>query len=83
MGARAAAGKFQSHNSAEVISEAELPDVRCPVVDSVVLGGGGKFDVLGGEIDDAVIRPALVIAAGSGVVVEIGADPAGRLDQPL
>ena len=54
-----------------------------PVVEAIVLGGGRKFDVFGGEIDQAVVRAALVVAAGRGMVVEIRAHPAGGVDQSL
>ena len=66
-----------------MFAEAELFDVRRPVVKAVVLGGGGKLNVLGGKVNDAVIGAALVVATGRGVVVKIRAHPAARIDQPL
>ena len=55
-------------------------DVRRPVVEPVVLGGRRELDVLGGEVDDAVVRAAGVVSAGSAVVVIVGADPAAGID---
>ena len=79
----AATGEFEAYDGAEMLGEAELLDVRRPVVEPVVLGCGREFDVLGGEIDDAIVRTALVIAARRGVIVEIRAHPAGGVDQSL
>ena len=66
-----------------MFGEAELLDVRRPVVEPVVLGCGREFDVFGCQIDDAIVRAALVIAAGRGVIVEIRTHPSGGVDQSL
>ena len=79
----AATGEFEAYDGAEMLGEAELLDVRRPVVEPVVLGGGCELDVFGGQIDDAIVRATLVIAAGRGVIVEIRAHPAGGVDQSL
>ena len=63
--------------------EAELFDVRGPVVEAVVLSGRCKFNMLSGKVDDTVVGATLVVAAGRGVIVEIRAHPAGGVDQSL
>ena len=52
-----------------------------PIVDAVMLRGRGELDMLGRQVDNPVIRAALVVAAGRGVVVEIRAHPPGCLNQ--
>ena len=76
-------GELEPDDGAEILGEPEFFDVGRPVVEAIVLGGGRKFDVFGGEIDQAVVRAALVVAAGRGMVVEIRAHPAGGVDQSL
>ena len=45
-----------------------------------MLGGGGELDVLGGQVDDAVVGVAVVVAAGRRVCVIVGTDPSLGVD---
>jgi hypothetical protein len=45
-----------------------------------VLGGGRELDLLGREIDEAIVGGRGVVAAFGRVIVEVGADPAAGVD---
>ena len=78
-----AAGQLDAGHSADAPAQPQTVDVGLPVVDAIVLGGRRELDVLGGDVDEAVGGVAVVVAAGRGVRVVVGADPAGGVDRPL
>ena len=70
-----AAGVLQPDNGLDVLCQAEAVDVGLPVIDAVVFGCRSEFEVLGHQVDDAIVGVAVVVAAGGGVGVVVGADP--------
>ena len=77
----AAPGEFDAFDRFDEGSETECVDGGLPVVEAVVLGGGGEFEVFGGDVDEAAVGVADVVATGGAVIVEVAADPAGGVDK--
>jgi hypothetical protein len=49
-----------------MLADTQAIDMRLPIVDAVMLGGGGKFDLFRNVIDDAVVGITVIVSAGGG-----------------
>ena len=73
------ASKLNAHDGSNALTQPQPVDVRLPIIETIVFGGGRKLDVFGGKADDPVIGVAIVVAARSRMGVVVGTDPTGGI----
>ena len=74
-------GQLHPRHTVQKRAQPERLNVRCPVIESVVLSGWSKFHLFGGQVDDAIIGLGMVVATRGRMIVEISADPTGGVHQ--
>lgn len=77
---RSVAGQFEADDRLDERQQLQPLLMRTPVVKPVVFGRRREFNVLGGEIDEAVVRAAGIVAARRRMIVIVGTDPAPSID---
>ena len=72
--------KFHPRNGGDFTLQSQGLNGRRPVHDSVVFRSRGKFNMFGCQVDQAIRCSTNIITTGGGMVMEVGAYPASRVN---